>query len=81
MLINVILGGETRYMPNGVPYVVGGSPSQMNTDALERREPVFENEIEKTVATEYWLGGQLVHRSVHVHLKTGIFAEGIQANF
>lgn len=37
---------------------------------------VMENEHEKTTATEYRLKGQVVHRSVHVHLKHGLGIEG-----
>jgi len=37
-------------------------------------EEVIDNENETTKATEYWVEGVLVHRSVHVHLKKGLFA-------
>lgn len=79
MLIPVVLGGSTFY-DKGVPCVRGGYPSTMDTADLERKEHITDNEIERTVATEYWLKGQLVHRSVNMHLKTGLFAEGIQAS-
>ena len=80
MLINVILGGETYYS-NGVPCVRGGTPSRMDTAALEKREHHIDNDVETTTATEYWLDGQLVHRSVNMRLKTGIFAEGALTDF
>ncbi len=48
---------------------------------LEHREGVDENENEIVSWTEYWLKGELVHRSVHVHLKRGVFADGVQALF
>ena len=38
----------------------------MDESELEKREIVTDNDNEYAVATEYW---QLVHRSVHVHLK------------
>lgn len=79
MLVNVITGGKTAYLDNGVPYVIGGKPAVMDTEDLEKRTSTLDNDIERTVATEYWLDGELVHRSVHVHLKTGLFADGIAA--
>jgi hypothetical protein len=48
---------------------------------LEHREGVDENDNEIARWTEYWLEGELVHRSVHVHLKRGMFADGVTANF
>jgi hypothetical protein len=66
--INVMLGGKTVWN-NGVPSVIGGSLSQMDESALEKSESRHENENEIVSATEYWLAGELVHRSVHVHLK------------
>lgn len=78
--INVILGGKTIY-EGGVPSVIGGDPAVMDTDALEKRTFRIDDKIEKTEVTEYWLKGELVHRSVDMHLKTGIFAEGVVADF
>lgn len=46
----------------------------MDESLLEKREGAVDNDIELTRWTEYWLGGELVHRSVHVHLKQGMFA-------
>lgn len=39
---------------------------------LERKDINTENENEIVEAVEYRLNGELVHRSVHVHLKQGI---------
>jgi len=36
---------------------------------LEQREGVTDTEAERTTWIEYWQGGELVHRSVHVTLK------------
>lgn len=47
----------------------------MDEALLEKREGKFENEDELTTWVEYWMGAELVHRSVHVHLKKGMFAE------
>jgi hypothetical protein len=44
---------------------------------LERKDGSLDNDTEYTTWTEYWLDGELVHRSVHVTLKTSpaLFAE------
>lgn len=44
----------------------------MPVDQLERRQSVFEDDNERTEAVEYWLDGELVHRSVHVKLKKSL---------
>lgn len=36
---------------------------------LEKRSGVFEDDNEITTWVEYYLGGELVHRSAHVQLK------------
>lgn len=41
----------------------------MNTDLLEKKEGSVDNKDEYTTWVEYWLKGELVHRSVHVTLK------------
>jgi hypothetical protein len=79
-IINVMLGGKTVW-DGDIPRVEGGEPGTMDTDLLERRESVLDNDNEHTVATEYWLDGELVHRSVAMELKTGLFGEGFQATF
>lgn len=53
----------------------------MEADELERRAGVFEDENERTTWVEYWDDGELVHRSAHVDLKQGLFAQGHQATF
>jgi hypothetical protein len=46
---------------------------EMDEALLEKRIPdPVDNDNELTHAVEYWLNGELVHRSVHVHLKQGI---------
>lgn len=81
MLINVMLGGKTKWLTNNAPCVEGGYPSQMDDSLLQKMELVTENENEKTVATEYWLDGELVHRSVHVHLKKPLELQGSIGKF
>jgi len=41
----------------------------MDEDLLQKREGVDDNENERVEWTEYWLDGELVHRSVHMTLK------------
>lgn len=44
----------------------------MPAEQLERRDSVFEDDNERTEAVEYWLDGELVHRSVRVQLKKSL---------
>jgi hypothetical protein len=50
---------------------------EMDDSLLEKREGSLDNDIEFTTWVEYWLNDELVHRSVHVTLKTSpaLFAE------
>ena len=41
----------------------------MDESLLEKKEGVVDNENEYTTWVEYWLEGELVHRSAHVSLK------------
>jgi hypothetical protein len=49
----------------------------MDESLLEKREGSLENDTETTSWVEYWLDGELVHRSVNMALKRGVFADGI----
>ncbi len=51
----------------------------MDDSLLEKREGSVDNENELTTWVEYWLEGELVHRSVHVQLKKNVLADGIAA--
>jgi len=42
---------------------------EMDDSLLEKREGTVDNENELTTWVEYWLDGELVHRSAHVTLK------------
>ena len=44
---------------------------------LDEKTGTNENENEIIKWVEYWMAGELVHRSVHVHLKRNVVAEGI----
>jgi len=49
--------------------LVNTTKGEMDTSLLEKREGVDENDNERAEWTEYWLDGELVHRSVHMTLK------------
>ena len=53
----------------------------MEASLLNRIDGEFEDDNEITKWIEYWLEDELVHRSVHVHLKKNIVADGIAAMF
>lgn len=53
----------------------------MEADELEKRQGVEENDQERASWVEYWDEGELVHRSVDLHLKTGLFASGEAVSF
>ena len=57
--------------------IVTTTKGDMDDSLLEKREGSLDNDIETTTWTEYWLDSELVHRSVHVTLKTSpaLFAE------
>ena len=51
----------------------------MNTDDLDKKEQIIDNDNERTLVIEYYLEEELVHRSVHVQLKKNVAADGIAA--
>ena len=57
--------------------LVNTTKGEMDESLLEKREGSVDNDIEYTTWVEYWLDGELVHRSAHVSLKTSppLFAE------
>ena len=42
---------------------------EMDESFLEKKDGSVDNENEYTTWVEYWLAGELVHRSAHVTLK------------
>jgi len=52
--------------------IVTTTKGDMDDSLLEKREGVFEDENELTTWVEYWLEGELVHRSAHVTLKRSL---------
>jgi hypothetical protein len=54
----------------------------MDDSLLEKREGTVDNDNELTTWVEYWLEGELVHRSAHVTLKKpSTFAGAETASF
>lgn len=49
--------------------MVNTTKGPMDETLLEKREGSVNNDHEYTTWVEYWLGQELVHRSVHVRLK------------
>lgn len=48
----------------------------MDDSLLEKRTGEVDNDVEFTTWTEYWLAGELVHRSAHITLKQAVSAFG-----
>ncbi len=57
--------------------IVTTTKGEMDDSLLEKREGSLDNDTETTSWVEYWLDGEMVHRSVHMALKRGVFADGI----
>ena len=49
--------------------LVTTTKGDMDDSLLEKREGTVDNDNELTTWVEYWLEGELVHRSAHVTLK------------
>ena len=60
--------------------IVTTTKGDMDDSLLVKQEGSVDNEDEYTTWTEYWLDGELVHRSAHVTLKKSpsLFAEAAQ---
>jgi hypothetical protein len=50
---------------------------ELEESTLTKKEGVIDNEHERTAWTEYYIGEELVHRSVHVTLK--VWPDGLGA--
>jgi hypothetical protein len=57
--------------------MVTTTKGEMDESLLDKREGSIDNDTETTSWVEYWHEGELVHRSVNMVLKRGVFAEGI----
>ena len=49
--------------------LVTTTKGEMEESLLEKKEGSVDNDNESTTWVEYWLDGELVHRSAHVTLK------------
>ena len=56
--------------------IVTTTKGDMDDSLLEHHSGEVDNENEFTTWTEYWLDGELVHRSAHVKLKKMPTIEG-----
>lgn len=55
---------------------------EMDESLLEKKTGVNEDDNERAEWTEYWLDGELVHRSVHLTLKKySLTGEAVAATF
>ena len=62
--------------------LVNTTKGEMDDSLLVKREGTVDNDNELTTWVEYWLDGELVHRSAHVTLKKPpVFAGGEAASF
>jgi len=53
----------------------------MDDSLLEKKEGIVDNEDEYTTWVEYWLDGEMVHRSAHVTLKKALMLGAVTAAF
>jgi hypothetical protein len=61
--------------------IVTTTKGEMDESLLEKKEGFVDNDNEYTTWVEYWLDGELVHRSVHVQLKKSVVLSGSTASF
>jgi len=61
--------------------IVTTTHGDMDESLLEKKTGEVDNENEYTTWTEYYLNGELVHRSVQVRLKKNVSIEGVAASF
>jgi hypothetical protein len=61
--------------------LVTTTKGEMDDSLLEKKEGFVDNDDEYTTWVEYWLDGELVHRSVHVQLKKSVVLSGSTASF
>ena len=52
--------------------LVTTTKGEMDESLLEKKEGSLDNDNETTTWVEYWLDGELVHRSAHVQLKQAV---------
>jgi len=57
--------------------LVNTTKGEMDDSLLEKQEGTIDNDNETTNWVEYWLEGELVHRSVHMTLKRNVTGEAV----
>jgi len=57
--------------------LVTTTKGEMDDYLLEKREGTIDNDNETTSWVEYWLQGELVHRSVDMTLKRNVTGEAV----
>jgi hypothetical protein len=57
--------------------LVNTTKGEMDSSLLEKREGSVDTDNETTNWVEYWLEGELVHRSVHMTLKRNVTGEAV----
>jgi len=61
--------------------LVTTTKGDMDDSLLEKKEGSVDNDNEYTTWVEYWLDGELVHRSAHVQLKKTVTLTSSVASF
>ena len=61
--------------------LVTTTKGEMDESLLEKKEGSVDNDNESTTWVEYWLDGELVHRSAHVQLKQSVILSAEAASF
>ena len=61
--------------------IVQTTKGELDDSLLEKREGTVDDDNEFTTWVEYWLDGELVHRSAHVTLKKPVNFGGETASF
>ena len=61
--------------------LVTTTKGEMDESLLEKKEGSIDNDNEYTTWVEYWLDGELVHRSAHVALKQSVTLAAEAASF
>jgi hypothetical protein len=61
--------------------MVTTTKGEMDESLLEKKEGSVDNDNEYTTWVEYWLDGELVHRSAHVQLKKSVALSAEAASF
>ena len=54
--------------------IIHTTKGDIDESLLERKTGIVDNDNEFTTWIEYWLDGELVHRSAHVIFKKNLFA-------